>query len=108
MDHDPKEEFLWLGVRWTPGARKVVLWVLLAAAGGGVAGLWQQIGQWLATAPVWAFIAFFTFTLLTPIPAIAADLDGLPSSVVCLSYDYEMNRGFFQFFDGFGPKALYS
>lgn len=72
-DKHPNEEFLWLGVRWTPGGLKAVLWAVVALAGGGVVKFWDQIATALSVAPVVAFIGVFAVSYILAIPpALAA------------------------------------
>ena len=66
----PDEEFVGLSVKWTPGARKLVLWAVLAAVGGGVVGFWDQIAQVAAILPVLALVGLFAFTVYSS-PAYA-------------------------------------
>ncbi len=90
----PKEEFLWLGVRWTPGALKTVLAVLAGAAGSGLV-FWDKLAAWLAIAPVWAVVAFLGMAAVLPYSAEAASVSRV-SSVVFVAGDYELTRRFFQ------------
>lgn len=71
-DKHPKEEFFWLGVRWTPGARKLIVWAAVAVFGGGLLGFWDQIASWLSMAPVWAFIGLFALGIIYHPAALAA------------------------------------
>ena len=90
----PKEESVWLGVRWTPGAVKIVLAVLFGAAGGGLV-FWERLTTWLASAPVWAFLAVLSIAAALPYSAEAAGVSR-GSSVVFVAGDYEPARRVFQ------------
>ena len=92
-DKHPNEEFVALGIRWTPGARKLVLYVAIAAFSGGVWLGWDKLAQLLSSAPVWAIIACLGMACLaSPVPAVAANLAQSPEAVICLSTDYGTDR----------------
>lgn len=89
-DKHPHEDFVVFGIRWTPGARKTVLWVVFAACGGLWLG-WERIAQLLPGLHVWAFIAFLTYTCLSPIPALAVNSVHSPeaaSHFMCVTSHY--------------------
>lgn len=96
-DKHPKEEFVVFGVRWTPGARRIAVYVILATCGGLLLG-WDKVAQILSSAPVWAFLAFIAMTCFSPVPAFAANVVYSPEAVraYALSTHYEQNRGFSQ------------
>lgn len=89
-DKHPKEEFIAFGVKWTPGARKLVLWAILMAAGGGVVGFWDQIAQMLSSAPVWAFVVLLAFSCIIHTPTASATAsppdDAAPVTLVTVTY----------------------
>ncbi len=96
-DKQPNEEFVAFGIRWTPGARKLVLYVAVAAFSGSVWLGWDKLAQLLSSAPVWAIIAFLGIaSTISPVPAFAANLAQSPEAVFCLSTDYDQTRGIFQ------------
>ena len=94
----PKEDFIVLGIRWTPGAIRTAVWLVLAAAGGGVLSFWDEISRFLAIVPVWALFAIVTATQITPGPPgwrsenAAVRLERPP----VLSLHYDMVRRDFQ------------
>ncbi len=96
-DKQPNEEFVAFGIRWTPGARKLVLYVAVAAFSGSVWLGWDKLAQLLSSAPVWAIVAVLGIASMTShVPAYAANNVQAPEAVFSLSTDYEQTRGIFQ------------
>lgn len=91
-DHD----FVWFGVKWTPGARRAV-YAAIVALGGLWLG-WDKVAQLLSSAHVWAIVAFIAMTCFSPVPAQAVSVHSpeATSHFMCVPSHYGQTKGFSQ------------